>query len=122
MIIIGRMFICIISMFILFMYDDFLFNAAILSLSFDLTAAILSFCQARTSFVILRHFTWSTILRRMPELSKFKTIPNPATANIDAMTPFTIGSSVPSGPSRIPKKSICRKIASIKFKIKLNSI
>ena len=56
------------------------------------------------------------------ELIKFNAIPKPATANIDRITPFIIGSSVPKGPSLIPKKSIWRNTASMKFSIKLNSI
>jgi len=81
-IIIGRIFICIISMLILFMYLDFLLNSSIFAWSFDLKAAILAFCQVFVSFIILLSFTESTSFFLTPALNRFSIIEKPITAKL----------------------------------------
>ena len=122
-IIIGRIFICIISMLILFMYLDFLLNSSIFAWSFDLKAAILAFCQVFVSFIILLSFTESTSFFLTPALNRFNIIEKPIIPSAEGSIPFIIGSALPSGPSpRNPKRSPCKNTRSKKFRIKLNSI
>src|SRR5574337_1773739 len=94
-IIIGLMFICISSMFILFMYADFLLTSSIFCWSFDLDADILSFCQAFTSFIILFNLLWSTILRLIAAVNKLSKIAIPTMPSADSAIPFIHGLSEP---------------------------
>ena len=78
--------------------------------------------ENKARYILINFKADNKIIDQLNELIKFNAIPNPATASIERIIPFIIGSSLPKGPSLIPKKSIWRNTASIKCNMKFSSI